>query len=186
MVAICAGENDREAERFSEELYNALIPCALVGPSYGFTDSVYRVPFVLFSEKSTVWSENLRRKIHPAHSLSCSDDKHIAALVYQKMYEVYRINMLNYAVNGIYLMRSLIRFRSCVLHLTKNEQRILRLLAFCAGNWFTGEEVAAYCLRGDERAAAVHICHLNTKAVQGTGSKMILARRYRGYCVEKK
>lgn len=185
MVAICAGEYDREAEMIYEELRAAWIPCALVGPKYGFTDTVFRVPFVVLSGKSNVWNESIRRKIHPAHILSCSGDRHIAGLLYQKMFEIYHINMQNYAVNGIYITNSLIRFRSCVLRLTRNELKILRLLAFCTGHWFSGDEVAAYCLRGDARAAAVHICNMNEKAVRSIGFKMIQTRRYHGYCVEK-
>jgi len=158
-----------------------MFPCVLVGPEYGRTHLLARLPFVI-TEPGAAVPDNLRAYIPAGKRITWSEDATAVAVLDKACREKFGTAPTQLHLAGVRFSEKTLRFRGIPLHLTPNEKRILLLLLVCRGTYFTAGEITALCLRtAYEDAAAVHICNLNAKAVQAAAHRLIECRRYKGY-----
>lgn len=182
MVALYALRASEKAVKWRKELLEVGIPAVLIGPEYGFASMAERVPFVWIDPDSAPFGNSFRKKI-PIHKLiSCAPDASAAAAVRTAYLRENGVSLDSLHAHSIRYVTDAVYFRGNMLFLTPDEKRILTLLLVCGGTYFTADEIAAACLNaGKSGAAAVHVCHMNAKAVRGCHVKMIECRRYAGY-----
>jgi hypothetical protein len=183
VIAVYARRDEEEAFTIRETLRAERIPCALIGPEFGFADAAYRVPFVMFTKGARQIGASLARRLPPRRILVCPPDVPLSVLIRTELYRRYSLDMEHYVCGSVRFRGDDVLYRGYPLKLTPNEERIVRLLAVCGGRYFSGEEIAAFCLYGDEDAAAVHVCHLNRMSRDLCGADVIECRRYLGYRV---
>ncbi len=184
MTAIYARTKSEWAERVREELLEAGIPCALVGPEYGNTHLIRHLPFIIPAPDCGEMNDRLLKTLPAAKILTWSADVPPIVAIREAYQRYFGTEPEFLHRSGIRISGGEIRFRGEPLRLTANEKRILLLLVSCAGTYFTADETAALCLRNAKgSAAAVHICHLNAKAKKAAYASMIECRRYKGYCI---
>ncbi len=183
MIAVYALRDEDEASSLRGVLLAHRIPCALIGPEYGFADAAFRIPFVLFTREGRRVGEGLARHLPPQKILDCPPDIPLPVLIRTELYRRYSIDIEHYVCGSLRLSGDAVLYRGYPVRLTPNEERIVRLLAVCRDRYFTGEELAVFCLRGDADAAAVHVCHLNRISRELCGADMIECRRFSGYRV---
>ena len=182
MIAIYTRAESEWAECLRETLRAEYIPCALIGPEYGYASLAARVPYVILGRDLPIQVDSFLRQI-PAHKiLTWSEDASVLSVIREAYKRDFHRDMESIHSGGVWFLRNQIRFRGARLHLTPNEKRILNLLIWCEGRYFLAEEIAVLCLRNAScGAVAVHICNMNTKALEATNHKMIECRRFGGY-----
>lgn len=182
MIALFSRSDSEWAECTREHLRDHGIPCALIGPEYGNASLAHRVPFVILSPDLPQTADSFRRQIPVRKLLTWSEDVPVLVAVREAYAREFGVHMDEIHEGGIRFVGEQVRFRGARLTLTRNERRILNLLIWCHGTWFSAEDIAALCLRSAAPgAAAVHICNINHKAQQKTNFKVIECRRFRGY-----
>ena len=180
MTAVYARTRSEWAESLRRELFDAGIPCALVGPEYGNTTLALRLPFLILSPEDGEMHDTMRQTLPTENILAWSADVPPVPAIWQAYRR--RFGEEELRRGGVRFMRDSVRFRGEPLHLSAHEKRIVFLLTTCADTWFTAEEIAALCLQnGSPSAASVHICHINAKTRQSVQFPMIESRRYKGY-----
>jgi len=180
-VAIYAHSECTWAECLREDLRKAWIPCALIGPGYGFSPLAEKLPFLIIAPNTEVSDTFIRSQ--SAHKiLTWSEGVSVPSLVREACRQQLGIDVENLREAGIRYLGDRILYRGVRMHFTPNELLILNLLLVCRGRYFSAEEISALCLRcADANASAVHICSINRKATEVSPYKIIECRRYKGY-----
>ena len=182
MTAIFARTKSEWAEQLREQLLDAGIPCALVGPEYGNTHLIRHLPFVIPAPDCGDMHDRLLETLPASGILTWSEDVPPIVAVREAYRRQFGAEPESMHRCGVRISGETIRFRGEPIRLTANEKRILLLFLTCAGTYFTAEETAALCLRNAPgSAAAVHICNLNAKAKKAACALVIQCRRYKGY-----
>ena len=182
MTAIYARSTSEWAEKTRAELFDAGIPCALVGAEYGNTHLIRRLPFVIPAPDCGDMNDRLLKDLPADGILTWSSE--VPAIVAVREAYRRRIGTEPETLHrcGVRISGENIRFRGELIRLTANEKRILFLFLTCPGLYFTAEETAVLCLRDAHgNAAAVHICNLNAKTIKAANAPLIECRRYKGY-----
>ncbi len=184
MIALCGRKDDTHIYHVRDVLREADIPAILVWIDFGFTDMIDRVPLVYFAQSSAVFASSLSRCVPPQKSVDVSEsatDTEIVSAVKHRFFLRFGCDMEALHERGVRFDGRRVYFRAMDLHLTKTESLIVRLLFHGNGAYFTGEEIAAACLKSGKGGVAVHICNINEKAKYAHGVPLIETKRYKGY-----
>jgi hypothetical protein len=183
MIAIYAYKSDTEAADIRSDLLRHGIPCILIGPEYGHGSLMTRIPFVIFSRSCEEIAHGFRELLPTARVFSSCDAVHADALK-KRLRTVYGMDYGNLSRGGIRFINDVFYFYGNPIPLTDLETSIVKLLTICHGNYFTAEEIAAFCLEhGGAGTVPVHISHINGKNKASRNDRIIESRRYCGYRV---
>lgn len=183
MIAIYAKKSDAEAASLRSDLLKQGIPCILIGPEYGHGALMTRVPFVVFGRGCEEIAHGFRESLPAARVFTSCDAVHADALK-DRLRSVYGMDYKNLTRSGIRFVIDVFYFYGNPIKLTGLETSIVKLLTICHGNYFTAEEIAAFCLdRGCAGTIPVHISHINGKNKASRNDQIIESKRYCGYRV---
>lgn len=183
MIAVYARRSDTQAAEACCDLRKKGIPCILVGPEYGFTSVIERVPFVFIGSGCEDLIQGFRGTIPTIKRIS--DYALLTAdSLMDRFLTVYGMDYNNFTRGGIRFEGDRCYFFGNRIYLTAHEELIVRHLALCGGNFFTAEEIAEFTLSGTPQSTTVHICNINRKNRASVTEKIIYSKRYRGYYVK--
>ena len=184
MVAIYGQKSDGWIYDWRQALLSAGIPCALVGPPFGFAALADRLIFVLFSSKNDASSIAFQKSLPLEKTLDISPDTSPEALVdfvKLRFFQKFKYDFEYAEGYGIRFTEKRAYFGGHELHLTKTEYRIVRLLFHARGEYFSPEEIIAACFERKGSTVTTHVSNINQKARYMTEMPLIETRRYHGY-----
>ena len=184
MVLIYGQRSDILPFELRETLLLEGIPCALVGPEFGFASLVDRVHFVIFTSIPDHAALSFRKNIPLEKVLEIEDEPSVESVVRRvKLCYFQRFGFDFEYAEGAELRFSdkRIYFRGHELHLTKTERLIVRFLFEARDEYFSSDEICAGCFLKKGTTVAGHISAINKKARYMTEIPLILTKRNRGY-----
>ena len=182
MIAIYALSNDSRAADAHAALRRQSIPCCLIGPEYGHASVMHKVPFLFVGDGCETMVDGLHHPV-PHSKMIRSYDMLCADRLIQQFQDVYGRDFANLICGGIRFEEDRFYFYGNRIYLTEHETLIVRHLALCRGQYFTSEEISAFCLWGGS-SAAVHVCNINAKNRANVTEKIVYSKRYKGYYIK--
>lgn len=143
---------------------------------------VYRLPFAIVEPECVSWVHLLWPPIPPQNLLNWPAGGSPVGAIQSSFHRRFGRDLCHIHSGGIRLDGEQIRIRGIPTDLTPDQQRIVCLMLWCPGQYFTAGEIAYLCLRCPSPASAVvQISAINRLAQEISPYKVIENRRYKGY-----